>query len=83
MKTRAGLSESLEEYAARLGVSRNQARASWRLQGLRFLFPSLQSCAWEEIVKFVLPNGCGPAYAVVAPQISVLTPGYECEIDNG
>lgn len=69
MKMRLGLSESLEEYAGRLGVKPDEARITWRLQGLRFLFPDqLGDQPFEHLVSLVNHSGCR-----VAPNIPVPT----------
>lgn len=81
---RRGLAESLEEFAARIEVTPERARACWRLQGLRFLRAWLptklvdgepvehvraDSLPWEEILQWV-----GPDTSIrVAPGVAIPT----------
>jgi hypothetical protein len=45
--TRKGLSESLEAYAKRVGLSVRDARPFWRAQGLGILKPALTTPEWS------------------------------------
>ena len=58
---RLGLSESLEDFAERIGSTPTKARVSWRLEGMRFLFP-------RSPVRFVAEDG-----PRIAPGVSVPT----------
>lgn len=48
---RHGLSESLQEFATRIGVEPEQARACWALQGLRALHAVPLEETWEATVQ--------------------------------
>jgi hypothetical protein len=57
---RRGLSESLEDYAARAGVAKFAARGVWRQEGLRLLN---------------VPCNSGGGLCRVAPGVAVSVPG--------
>lgn len=67
---RRGLRESLEEFAARLGVSPAAARVAWRIEGIRFLFQA-SVIVWR--TTELLPELCARGLCAVAPTLAVPT----------
>lgn len=72
VKTRNNLSESLEQYAARMGLPPDRVRITWRLQGLRILDRArFHDVPWEELVPLV-QNTNSPR---IAPGVELPTRG--------
>jgi hypothetical protein len=88
---RRGLRESLEEYAARIGVPPEHARIPWRAEGLRLLNAQLNkqvapdgftswinagACVWEALACYVYTTAlCRVAPGVAVPTSAVV--GFE------
>lgn len=74
MKYRRNLSESLEQYAARFDPPFNvpdKIRATWRLQGLRFLGMVPMTTPYEDLVPLVTSSVPRVAPGVACPTASV------------
>jgi hypothetical protein len=88
MNMRKGLSQSLEDYAASFvpPLDTETVRVTWRLQGIRFLFPQQTArMPLADLVPLVsqVVNGRASRYSPrIAPGLRVPTPGYECEIER-
>jgi hypothetical protein len=72
LKHRKGLSESLEQYAARFTppVSPDVARTAWRIQGLFFLDVVPPGPSGEDLVPLVTAS------------VPVIAPGIPCPTSN-
>lgn len=88
MNMRKGLAQSLEEYAASFvpPLDPEIVRITWRLQGIRFLFPKeTAGMPWETLVPLVsqITNGRPSRLSPrVAPNLIVSTPNFPCEIER-
>ena len=84
---RRGLSESLEEFAARQNRPVDQVRDSWRLQGLRYLHPrTIGELPWEDVVKHYIHLGSGspricPGLAVPTKEVTIYEEDEQCFAD--
>lgn len=67
MKWRKGLSESLEEYAARFPLPPDEVRATWRAQGLNRLARKPQE------LTYWIQNGCDSHPFRILPGVAIPT----------
>lgn len=72
---RNGLSESLEEYARRMGMSRDKVRVTWRAQGLNRLTHAPQP------LEYWVALGCNKSLVRVLPGACIPTSNGRCVVE--